>query len=75
MAETNLETHGSWQKLGVNRSVVECAGKLWTHGARLFLDRARTNFEVFKNHPSVLFWSLGNESYAGDVLEEMNALL
>ena len=28
---------------------------------------------MFKNHPSVLFWSLGNESYAGDVLKEMNA--
>ena len=40
---------------------------------RQVLDRARTNFEVFKNHPSVLFWSLGNESYAGDVLKEMNA--
>ena len=29
-------------------------------------------FETFKNHTSVLFWSLGNESYAGNVLREMN---
>lgn len=36
------------------------------------LDRAKTNFETFKNHPSVLFWSLGNESYAGDDIAEMN---
>ena len=27
------------------------------------------------NHPSVLFWSLGNESYAGDVLLAANAWL
>ena len=38
------------------------------------LDRARTNFETFKNHVSILFWSLGNESYAGSVLEKMNAI-
>ena len=25
-----------------------------------------------KNHTSVLFWSLGNESYAGDDIEAMN---
>ena len=31
-----------------------------------------TNFETFKNHTSVLFWSLGNESYAGDDIEAMN---
>lgn len=30
------------------------------------LDGARSDFEVFKNHTSVLFWSLGNEPYAGD---------
>ena len=37
------------------------------------IDRARTNFEVLKNHTSILFWSLGNESYAGEVLRRMNA--
>src|SRR5699024_6290758 len=35
-------------------------------------DRARTNFEVFKNHSSILFWSLGNESYAEDNIRAMN---
>ena len=30
------------------------------------MDRAKSNFEQFKNHPSILFWSLGNESYTGD---------
>ncbi len=36
------------------------------------LDRAKNNFETFKNHTSILFWSLGNESYAGDDIEAMN---
>ena len=38
----------------------------------MVLDRAISNFETFKNHTSVLFWSLGNESYAGDDLGAMN---
>lgn len=36
------------------------------------LERAKNNFETFKNHTSILFWSLGNESYAGDDIEAMN---
>lgn len=71
MAETNLESHGSWQKMGSVEPSWNVPGSLpqWTGAV---LDRARTNFETFKNHPSVLFWSLGNESYAGDALAEMN---
>ena len=30
------------------------------------------NYETFKNHTSILFWSLGNESYAGDDIKAMN---
>lgn len=72
MAETNLESHGSWQKRGgIDPSWnVPGSNPLWE---AVVLDRARSNFEMFKNHPSVLFWSLGNESYAGDVLAKMNA--
>lgn len=36
------------------------------------IDRAQSNYETFKNHTSILFWSLGNESYAGDDIEAMN---
>lgn len=71
MAETNLETHGSWGK-------VDCIDDAWALPGSFpaweaaTLERARTNFEVFKNHTSILFWSLGNESYAGTTLEKMN---
>ena len=72
MAETNLESHGSWQKRGGIDASWNVPGSepLWE---AVVLDRARTNFAMFKNHPSILFWSLGNESYAGDVLAKMNA--
>lgn len=71
MAETNLESHGSWQKQGAVEPSWNVPGSLakW-QGA--VMDRARSNFELFKNHPSILFWSLGNESYVGDVLKDMN---
>ena len=70
MAETNLESHGSWQKMGAVEPSWNVPGSLpqWREAV---MDRARSNFEVFKNHTSVLFWSLGNESYAGDNLLAM----
>lgn len=71
MAETNLESHGSFQKLEAIEPSCNVPGSLpqWKEAV---LDRARNNFETFKNHTSVLFWSLGNESYAGDDIEAMN---
>lgn len=71
MAETNLESHGSWQKMGAVEPSWNVPGSLpaWKE---VVLDRAKTNFETFKNHTSVLFWSLGNESYAGENLALMN---
>ena len=71
MAETNLESHGSFQKLGAIEPSCNVPGSIpqWRDAV---LERAKNNFETFKNHPSILFWSLGNESYAGDDIEAMN---
>lgn len=71
MAETNLESHGSFQKLGVIEPSCNVPGSIpqWRDAV---LERAKNNFETFKNHTSILFWSLGNESYAGDDIEAMN---
>ncbi len=69
MSETNLESHGSWQKDAVEASWnVPGSVPEWKEAV---VDRARSNFETFKNHPSILFWSLGNESYVGDDIEAM----
>lgn len=61
MAETNLESHGSWQKMGAIEPSYNVPGLLpqWKEAV---LDRAKSNYETFKNHTSILFWSLGNES-------------
>ena len=71
MAETNLESHGTFQKLGAIEPSCNVPGSI-PQWREVVLDRAISNFETFKNHTSVLFWSLGNESYAGDDLEAMN---
>ena len=69
MSETNLESHGSWQ-MSFGEPSWNVPGSLlqWKEAV---VDRARSNFETFKNHPSILFWSLGNESYVGDDIEAM----
>lgn len=65
MAENNLESHGSWQKNDGIEPSYNVPGSIpeWKDAV---LDRAQNNYELFKNHTSILFWSLGNESYAGD---------
>lgn len=72
MAETNLESHGSWQKMGGVEPSWNVPGSI-PQWKEVVLDRARSNFECFKNHTSILFWSLGNESYAGDNIGAMNS--
>ena len=63
--ETNLESHGSWQKLGVVEPSWNIPGSL-PQWRECVLDRARSMFERDKNHPAILLWSCGNESYAGE---------
>ena len=70
--ETNLESHGSWQKLGVVEPSWNVPGSLpeWRD---CVVDRARSMFERDKNHAAVLIWSCGNESYAGEDIRAMAA--
>lgn len=52
--EANLETHGQGGKLSND--------PMWTHA---FMERTIRMIERDKNHPSVIIWSLGNESGRG----------
>lgn len=67
MDEMNLESHGSWQKLGICEPSWNVPGSLPEWKACM-LDRAASMLERDKNHPCVLIWSCGNESYAGEDL-------
>ena len=71
MAENNLESHGTWQKMGKVEPSYNVPGSL-AEWRNVVIDRARSNYETLKNHTSILFWSLGNESYAGENLIAMN---
>ncbi len=65
--EMNLETHGSWQKMGAVEPSWNIPGNNleWQD---IVMDRAISMYERDKNHPSILIWSCGNESYAGEVI-------
>lgn len=73
--ETNLETHGTWDAIGRGLETLDFA----VPGDRpeyqeMILDRARSMYERDKNHPCILIWSCGNESYGGrDILEMSKA--
>ncbi len=62
--ETNLEAHGSWDKMGVTEASWNVPGSddRWKEAV---LDRAKSMYERDKNHPSVLIFSCGNEAFAG----------
>ena len=68
--ETNLETHGTWQKMGVCDPSTNVPASLPEWKAAV-LDRAKSMYERDKNHASVLIWSCGNESYCGDDIAAM----
>ena len=63
--ECDLETHG-FGPLGWDRN--PSSEPMW---ADAYLDRMRRTVERDKNRPSVILWSLGNESHTGDNLARM----
>ena len=72
IGETNLETHGTWQKLGADGSdewTLPGARPEWRDNV---LARAEAMLERDKNHPAILIWSCGNESHGGKTLWEMS---
>lgn len=58
IAECDIETHGFIVREEQNPSD-------WPEWEAAYLDRMQRHVEASKNHPSVVFWSLGNESSFG----------
>lgn len=54
LAEANLECHGSWDEFNEDPRMKAA-----------IIDRNVANVENFKDHPSVIIWSLGNECGSG----------
>jgi len=67
--ETNIESHGSWAPM--HNWVVPGDKPEWLE---LTLDRGRSMLERDKNHPCILLWSCGNESFGGKNLYELSRL-
>ncbi len=68
--ETNLETHGTWSEFFDLEHVIPCDDPKWLDN---IIDRANSMIERDKNHPCIIIWSCGNESYGGkDLLELSN---
>lgn len=68
--ETNMETHGTWVANNVERPEDGIPGSRpeWEGAC---VDRINSMMRRDYNHPSVLIWSLGNESSAGEVFRAM----
>lgn len=73
IAENNLESHGSWdpvmRDLAPVESVVPGDNPDWLP---CMLDRVNSCYQRDKNHPAILIWSCGNESFGGKVIYEMS---
>ena len=65
--EADLETHG-FQLTGNWNQLADSSD--WEHA---FLDRAERMVSANRNHPSILIWSLGNESGLGRNFDKMVA--
>jgi beta-galactosidase len=74
--EMNLESHGMWDKIIRGELPVDQA----LPGDRpewlpALMDRAKSMYERDKNHPCIVMWSCGNESFGGrDILAVSNYL-
>lgn len=73
IAENNLESHGSWDAamhgLAPKDMIVPGDNMDWEP---MMLDRVNSCYQRDKNHPAVLIWSVGNESYGGKVIFDMS---
>lgn len=72
--ETNLESHGTWdlaKETGDYDYIVPNDKPEWLG---MMLDRVNSVYQRDKNHPAILIWSCGNESFGGKDIYEMSQL-
>ncbi|MBE5704793.1 MAG: DUF4981 domain-containing protein [Ruminococcus sp.] len=72
IAENNLESHGTWdiaEFTGDHTDIVPHNKPEWLG---MMLDRVNSMYQRDKNHPAILIWSCGNESFGGKDIFEMS---
>lgn len=72
--ETNLETHGTWDTAEQNGDYDAIIPRDRPEWLPMLLDRANSMYQRDKNHPSILIWSCGNESFGGKDIFELSQL-
>ena len=75
IAENNLESHGTFE--AYDKGYVDLdfvVPKDHDEWMGMMLDRVKSCYERDKNHPAILIWSCGNESYGGKVIYAMSQL-
>ena len=60
MGETDVETHGFANDGDLSRITNDAAWEA------VFVERIERHIHAQKNHPSIIMWSLGNESGSRD---------
>jgi len=75
--EVNLETHGTiLTAIGrVDKDFTHVVPDDKPEWTEVVLDRTRSMVERDKNHPSIVIWSCGNESYGGENIYKMSELM
>lgn len=74
--EANLESHGLWNDSGRHEKKIEEI----VPGDRpewhdMMIDRVNSMYQRDKNHPCILIWSCGNESFGGRNIFDMSQFL
>jgi len=71
--EVNLESHGVWDIIARGKANIQDAipgdKPEWEE---LLIDRANSMYQRDKNHPCILIWSCGNESFGGSNIFKMS---
>ena len=76
IAENNMETHGTWAPYFMKKRdksfIVPDDKEQWKAS---LIDRMNSTYQRDKNHPAIVIWSLGNESFGGRVIYEMSEFI
>lgn len=74
IAENNMETHGTWSRPDIRENLELALPSNHMEYEPMLFDRVISMYEIHKNHPSIVIWSDGNESFGGDVIADMSDL-